>query len=141
MTHSPADVVRHVLIGLGLGTASGAWPVFVDSEPNAPDNCVTVYDTQGLDQGRDMNSGEMLGPVGFQVRIRAADHQTGWAKADAIAEMMAKSVYQRQVAISGRVYVVHAISRVGNVIRLGKEQNGNRSLFTVNAVTNVRQLS
>jgi Bacteriophage minor capsid protein len=135
LTHSPAQVVAQMLVDLGLGTAGGggsAWPVHHSSEPDTPDEVVTVYDTAGLDHGRSMIDGDLMGPSGFQVRVRSKNHATGWLKADAIQTTLA-SLYQRTVRVEATLYKVHAVVRIGDVLSLGKETpTSSRRLFTVN---------
>lgn len=142
LTHSPAQIVRQLLIDLGLGTASGDWPVFYAMEPNAPDNVLTVFDTTGTDDGRSMVTGELFGHDGFQVRVRAKDHATGWLKADAIQTDFAESVSLRQVTVDSSSYLIHAITRIGNVLALGRQTpQSMRSIFTLNATVPLSQLA
>lgn len=136
--HSPADVIRHLLVAKGCGTLpsdGGDWPIYVASEPDGPDNCVTVYDTQGQDDGRSMHTGELWNHNGFQVRVRARDHSSaGWPKADEIQTVMAEEVYQDYVTIGDETYFVHAVTRIGDPIPLGKETpSSKRNLYTINA--------
>lgn len=143
LIHSPADVVRRLLIDLGLGTNGGAsWPVFTDAEPNVPDNCITVRDTQGRDGGRDMVTAERAEHHGIQIRVRAGTQSAGYTKARAIAVALDSSVYQEMVVVAagaGGAYKVHAITRTTDVIALGKEvPTAKRSLFTINALISVR---
>lgn len=139
LSHSPAAIVRKMLVDLGLGNAhtSLTWPVFVSAEPDMPDNAITVYDTAGRDHGRVMQ-GERQGMRGVQVRVRATHPAIGYAKADAVA-MALDGVYQRAVSVDGAAYQVHAITRTGDISALGKEApDSRRSLFTLNALINVR---
>lgn len=136
--YSPADIVRRLLISLGAGVSpsNGAlWPVYATSEPGTPDNVVTVYDTAGLDDGRAMVDGELFRHLGFQVRVRSIDHRSGWDKASEIQNLLARSTYDEVVAMPDDTrYLIHCVSRIGDVIALGKEvPNSKRSLFTVNA--------
>lgn len=149
LQHSCADILRRVLIALDLGTdptqypnVLGEWPVYVDNEPSDPDNVLTVYDTSGRDGGRTMYDGERQENHGFQVRIRSSDHKTGFTRARAIAVTLDRNVYDEVVTLDGTAYLVHAVSRTSDVIRLGKAPGSKRSLFTINALaTGVRQLS
>lgn len=138
--HSPADVLRRLLIQLGLGTAPEtrpleSWPIYASNEPSDPDNCITVYDTAGTDDGRSMIDGELFGHYGIQVRVRSLDHATGWLKADAIQTALAETVYDNAVTIGGSSYLVHSANKIGDVLALGKDvSDTKRSLFTLNAV-------
>lgn len=140
LTHSPADIVRRLLISLGQGTtpsANSAWPVFATGAPNSPDNVITVYDTAGESQGRSMINGELYTLYGTMVWLRAADAVTGFMKADAVRKAMALT-YQKNVTIDGKTYQIHCLSRIGTVIPLGNETpTSKRSLFTINALATI----
>jgi len=143
LNHSPADVLRTVLIALGLGTspdAGGSWPMFVAEEPNTPDNVITVFDAVGRQQGRTQFDGEVQEHHGFQVRVRARDHVTGYTRARLIATTMDTTLYQNMAAVGANSYL-HSASRNGDVIPLGKEPNTKRKLFIINAVASLRQLA
>jgi hypothetical protein len=137
-------VARWALIQLGEGTdpaAGSSWPVFCSSEPASPDNALTVYDTQGTDDGRSMIDGDLFGHYGVQLKVRSRDHATGWAKADAVQKAMA-ALYQLTVSIGSARYLVHCFARIGDVLALGQESpTSTRRMFTVNAIVSIRQLA
>ena len=144
LTHSPADIVAQMLIDLALGTdpetldgrgqPAGAWPIYASDEPDAPDNCISVFDTVGRDHGR-IFQGALQGHPGFQVRVRAATHAEGWAKADAIQATLAESVEWRTVHVGTSTYEVNAVVDIGDVLALGKEPGTSRRVFfTLNAL-------
>ena len=147
LTHSPADILQALLVALGLGSQppgptdpAVTWPVFVASEPAAPDEAITTYDTEGRDFGFTMTDGERQEHHGVQVRVRASTHAVGWKKARAIAVALDESVYQETVVIEGVSYFVHDVIRTSNVIPLGKEEpTSKRTLFTINAVVTLHQ--
>lgn len=153
MTDSEAEILRQYSSDAGLGTiptgVAGtlpAWSMFVGGEPSDPDNCITFYDTDGPDDGRSMVTGEVVGPGGVQVRIRATDYRTGWAKANAIRDryMLVASgfPYRTAVTVSARNYVLECVVGIGNVIPLGKMLPQNRlSLFTLNVLVRAREAS
>lgn len=146
LLHSPADITRRLLIALGIGAdpeLSNVWPIYCGSEPDAPDNCVTVYDTQGQSDGRSMNGGELFTQYGVQVRIRASTHAGGGhAKADEIRQALAEQVYDEAVHVGSSTYLVGCYSRIGDVLALGKDApTSKRSLYTLNALVTVRQVS
>lgn len=144
LANSPADVIGQMMIDMSLGTDSddnGEWPIFVNSEPSTPDNCITVYDTAGIDNGSDMILGRLMQYHGFQVRVRAKTHRAGWLKADEIRANLAESVYQRAVAVEDHDYLVQCIGGIGTVLILGREVGvSKRSLFTVNATATMNQV-
>ena len=83
-----------------------------------------------------------MGPEGFQIRVRATSHQVGWQKMDAIRTAL-EAYYQQTVPLgtTAHRYLVHCFSNIGNILPLGKETpTSDRVLFTLNAVTPIRQL-
>ena len=145
--HSPADIVRELLVQLGMGSdptvsPGSPWPVYASAEPQSPDNCITVFDTQGTDDGRTMH-GFKPDHFGIQVRVRAADHPTAWQKADAqirvaLCEGVDDSSLPQTVTLTIPLpmtrYTVPNFARIGQCLALGKEApNSRRSIVTLNA--------
>lgn len=145
LQHSPADVIRYLIIQLGSGSnpdASLAWPVYAAKEPNLPDNCITVFDTEGRDDGRTSPDGERQEFHGVQVKIRATTHALGWDKARDIAVSLDEEVLNETVAIGSSRYVVTAVTRTSGVLVVGSDTpSSNRRIFTFNAVVSVEQSS
>ena len=143
LDHSPADILRYLLIDLGLGTlpsSAGVWPVYATKEPDSPDSCITVYDTEGTRDGRTMANGEVQQHYGAQVRVRAPTHALGHAKANAVAEALDKQVWLDTVTIGSSVYMVYAVSRRSGPFSLGEESpTSKRVIFTLNVTIAVRQ--
>lgn len=141
LEHSPADITAQLLVDLGLGTDpndNGDWPVYVNSEPSTPDNCLTVYDTTDRDDGRAMVSGERQVFFGYQIRIRARNHKVGWLKAHEIAISLDENVYETSVILEGNTYVVHSCNRISGVLPLGKESpTSKRNLYTLNFLASI----
>lgn len=149
LTYSPADILRRALIALGQGTdpvspssaqALVAWPIYCSLEPGEPDNAITVYDTVGRDDGRFHTSGERQEHHGIQIRVRSDTHVNGWTKARAIAVDLDQSINFTVVAVEGVSFIIHSVSRTGDVFALGKESpTSKRSVFVINTVLTVRQ--
>ena len=143
LDHSPADIVRRLLISLGLGTAPSdgdSWPIAVAQEPDTPDNCITVYGTTGRGYGRHQTDGEVQGDYGIQLRVRSQTHSVGWARANALAECLDKTINLDAITIGESTYTVYSIGRSSpDVLELGKERGTQRYLFTINAVCGIRQ--
>ena len=146
LTHSPADIVRQLLIDMNLGeastpTASPSWSVYVGAEPNAPDSAVTVYDTEGSIAGFTQPDGEAQEYHGIQVRVRASDYATGYARARAIAVGFDEDVNRDNVTVDSVNYCVCSVTRTSDVLSLGADKPASRrQLFTINARANVRKL-
>ncbi len=150
LSNSPAEIVRALLILLGLGTdpspwstgVGNPWPVIVEGEPNAPDNLLKVTDTVGHDDGRNMTEGEVNYHHGFQIKVRSSDHPTGYAKTDSIRTAIATAVGGTSVTVGVHTYQVWCVAHIGPVLPIGKETpSSKRSLFTLNATLSVLQTS
>lgn len=142
--HSQAEVIRWLLIKLGLGTdpeLSQAWPIGKGSEFDQPDNTITVYNTTGQIDGREMIEGEVFEHYGYQIRVRATRERLVAAKMATIVRTL-ESVANEIVTIDANSdvgaasYIVCAVNRRGSVIDMGKEYpTSERNVFTLNAVS------
>jgi len=148
--HSPADLVRYLLIAKGAGTLPSKfkdWPIQVSQEPSQPDNVITIYDTEGFRFGRIQLTGEHPEHKGIQVRLRSFDHPRGWKKIQAVANLLDMEVYQETVSVpaaSGTepvLYVVQSLTRQSAILPIGRDaENSDRHLFTVNYTVVARPL-
>ena len=149
LTYSPAQVIRQLLVDLGLAVApsygddgkynGAAWPAFYQGEPDSPDECVTVYDTEGNRDARMMIDGEWAEHEGLQIRIRARKFSTGWTKIRAIAIALDKNVYDETVTVSAETYLVHSLHRRSGPIPIGSPASSKLELFTVNYVVQLKE--
>lgn len=141
LLHSPADIIRHLLKNNDHGTMpteNEEWPLNISMEPDKPDNCITLYDTQGRDFGFTAPDRERQVMEGIQIKVRAIDHPTGWVKAIALA-IAIDQVSETVLTIDATQYIVHRIRRTSDVLVLGQEKpNSVRQLFTINAVVSLR---
>ena len=135
LPHSPADIVRRALIARGDASDPPAvtWPLYANREPTYPDNCLTLYDTQGFDNGRIMVSGERMERRGLQLRIRSETAKVGYIKASALRNAFS-AIYDASVTIEGTNYRVHAVSVSNNILYLGRDWNSARFLHTLNVL-------
>lgn len=143
LVHSPAAILRQLLIDLTQGTTpsdNDSWPMHYSSEPDTPDNAITVYDTAGTPDGRTMIDGRVHEHSGAQVRVRAQSESVGFTKAQAIATAMAEDVSYAGVIVESTSYKVDAISRISGPLSLGKEPGSKRNIFTINVTMAVKQV-
>ena len=144
LTHSPAQIVAQLLVDLGLGTlpsASLTWPVYDVSLPDENDEAMCVHDTQGNIDGRDMNSGTTLEHYGIMIRLRARDHLTGYAKANAVAVALDSQVANDAVTLDSSVYNVIALSRKSGPLNNGPEPGSSRVIFSANYIAAINQVT
>ena len=145
LLHSPADILRHLLVDLGAGVlpedgTKTNWPISEGQELNAPDNAVCTYDTEGFDFGRAQVTGQRFEHYGVMLRVRSKVERVGWVKARSLCTIMDQEVYQETVVIDGSTYFVHAISRKSRPIYNGEEPGSSRHVHTINVSINVHML-
>lgn len=142
MTHSPADVLRRLLVTLSHGTlpsAAGSWPISVAQEPDDPDDDMTLYDEVGRKDGRAMASGEVYEHHGVQLQLRAAKFTEGYAKVSSVVGALDQDAEGAGVTVDASSYVVYAVSRPGTVNYLGHEPESRRHVWTVSLLASIRQ--
>lgn len=143
LNHSPGDIIRNLLIDLGHGTfpsASGSYPVYVEEERDTPDNCLTVFSTAGVMQGRFMYDGVKEEKYGVQIRGRNASLSVGYTKLKTIADSMDQDVRRAIVYIGSDKYIVHNVSRTTGVIDISRASTTKRWVHVFNALVTVRSL-
>lgn len=147
LNDSPANILRWLLVSLGsladptiLSATSpflptGNWPGYDSVEPDLPDNCVTIYDTEGQHDGRGMVDGQVYYHYGCQLRIRSIDQPTGWSKAWSLHETLARTIFMNPITVNGTNYLIHCVADISAPIRLGQDSpNSRRYLHTVNCL-------
>lgn len=142
LSHSPAEIVQGLLIGRGWvgdpeASTLPSWPVYIDNEPDMPDNCITIYDTTPAIDGRTQVDGEQVQHDGIQIRIRSASHAVGYAKARSILNLVTERVKGNSVTLDGVRYIVWAIDAV-SLMRMGRDTGKTkRSLLTLNGFVSI----
>lgn len=150
LEHSPADIIRKLLVDLGHGTNpedNGAWPTYVNYHRDSADNVMSVNDTDPITHGRHQIDGETQLHYGIQVFIRAKDDPTAFRKANDITEAFDKDVQYDNVSVGDTTgtgtstYVVVAITHAG-ILHVGREVEATaRRIKTINALVALRMTS
>lgn len=145
LEHSVGDVIRQLIVDMGWGVDyvddATDWASFEGTEPDLLDNCITVYDTTGVDQMRVMVTGERQESHGFQVRVRSKTKSVGFAKVREIAVGFDSEVYLATVNVDSASYRVQSVKRNGEPLYIGYDSpNTKRFLHTLNCVVSLRQV-
>tara|TARA_R110000824_G_scaffold172434_1_gene350259 strand:+ start:347 stop:796 length:450 start_codon:yes stop_codon:yes gene_type:complete len=145
LLHSPARIIRELLIDLSSGSATSDltddWGAWVNTLPDSPDEVITVNDTTGLLNGREMIAGEVLTMHGIQIIVRDNDQSEGYVKANEVAVAM-DGVLRSSVTIDSSTYLVQAISRKGDTIYVGVDvPRSNLHLYSINATASICKTS
>ena len=150
MNHSPADIIRRLLISLGQGTlpsSNSAWPIYAHNLPDTPDNAIVLYDTQGELHGRSgADGGVMDEHHGLEVMVRSSSTNTGGQKVRDIADALDQQVHNDEITLTDNVgtttttYNVVAVTRKSGPLYLGTDTpDSMRYLFTLNSIVAIRQ--
>ena len=150
MNNTPADVLAEAIVQARLAerpssVAAGktaVWPIFINTLPEKPDECIVVYDTTGRPDGRIMRTGETIRKPGWQVRVRARDHTAAFTRMSAIQDAL-DLILRLVVDINGSGYTIDAVTQTSGVLPLGQEPDAKRREgFTLNGtITHKEQLS
>jgi hypothetical protein len=146
MEYSPAYIMAQYLIDEGLLISpgdSGDWPVFVGSLPDgddAADEVVMSMDTSPVKDGRIFENGENIFHYGFQLLIRATAYNTGYAKAQALADNL-ESIRRNTLVISSTTYRIDNVTQATGIIVLGQEDGSKRrELFSLNFLVTLKEI-
>jgi hypothetical protein len=124
---APAKDVRDILVAAGVGQVGGsaAWGIFYPNEPDAPTEAITLRDTGGRDPEYLLDDSTLAYPL-VQVRVRAQDYDTGYAKAKEIEAALGGRAPE---TVNGTPYA--GFWQTGATNHIGADAQ-ERPLFTLN---------
>lgn len=135
MSHPFSQIIAQYLRDEDIGTDPlnhEEWPVFVNFEPDRPDNCITVYKTAGgTRDGRMPKIGVVLDHPGIQVRIRSQFFPIGDAKAEEVKAALDR-IQRTQVTIEEETYQMQSFTRTSPVVPIGRDEDTGREIFVIN---------
>lgn len=145
LLHSPADIIRYLMVAQGYGSLpslSSTWPISVGRENKEAESTITVYDDEGRDRGRIMNDGSRPVLEGYQIRFRSTDPKAAFLKARATMVAM-DALYLVTVPIADsagvrRYYTVHSINR-GLLINLSENlPTSSHGIYVCNCLSSIK---
>ena len=136
---SPSLIIATMLIeNLSIGTlptAEGDLPVYVSHEPDKPNECLTVYDTFGIDEIPGMK-GDIVTHHGIQIRVRGRNYNTIWQRMNTVNTAFA-AIDDETVDIDGNDITVNAITSTSSIIPLGPTSPKVRDVFVKNFIVTI----
>lgn len=126
---SPAKAIATYLQSQSVGTlgATSGWALAYSTEPDAPPNAITIFDTGG--PAPDTDQQNVLRPT-IQVRVRstgnAAGYDAAYAKHQAIRDLL---INLSGVTMSG--IRVACVSMRSDILSIGRDDN-DRHVLTAN---------
>lgn len=113
---SPAYTIATHLSNEGYGELANG--IYVALEPSKPDECITIYDTGGLDPDTDDQN---LFNRTIQIRIRSNDYLDTYSKLEDIRDLL----------INGSIAGINDVWMQGDILYIGRDDN-DRHIFTTN---------
>lgn len=132
--HSGADILAAYLIANGVvsnPTAGRAWPIFINTLPENPDEVVNANDTTGTMDGRSMRTGKTVEHPGIQVVVRGRTYRAAVKLGHQILSII-DQINNAIVTVQGKTYKVYSLRRMTSLIGVGKEEGGSRELVSAN---------
>lgn len=144
--HSPAMVLQQAIINAGHAVSpptAADWACYVDYMPDGPevgDRAVCVYNTTPILDGRIMTTGKHIEHPGWQVKVRAPNHPTGFGKIKDILQFF-EGVLRLSVTIGSDSYKIQSISRTSGIVPIGRGKDmQQREHFTINGITTIFEI-
>ncbi len=128
-----ATNIARLLENQGFGTFANtsSWAISIGTEPDKPNNAITIYDTGG--EAPDTDEAD-VNRMSFQVRVRSMDYVTAYAKLAAIrAYLISRGTKQINTTRYVGIYIT------SDILSIGKDES-NRQLLTCNFRTISQEL-
>ncbi len=148
LIHSPADIIRHLLVELNFAVLPSDWVGSktdwlgsCNETPDNPDRVITTFDSAGDSFGYTQVDGNQSNSYGVQIQIRSDTFPIGWRQANSINSTLMKEVYDYNITIEENSYRIHSIT-AGDILPVGNESpQSRRLLFTINLTTFIARIS
>lgn len=139
--HGPDRILLQLLYDLELAAEPAdpvgpEWTGYFSQHPDAPDNSLAVFSSEGRQFGRTQTDGEIQQQFGFLIRLRS-NGEDGYARGSLIVDELSK-VLRETVTIDSRNYLIQCVNFTSGVIPLGPELGGRRKVWTLNGLLPVR---
>jgi hypothetical protein len=130
---NPAQIMQELLVTHSQASRpldEGAWPCFVSTLPNTPDECIAVYNSGASRDGRDARTKATLWHPRVQIRVRALSYQDAVDKIDEIvAELETIQMEWIQPDSNDYVYQIQTVSVTASPVELPVGDNNDRTDF------------
>lgn len=148
MSHSAGWIISEFLISQGVFNDPSAtqpeWSLYYSFMPDAADgrdDIGTIYDTEGVKDGRLMRGPgyENIMHPGIQIGVRARDPRVGYAKMAEVEALMA-AIARIGITIEGTEYTIQNVSQVSPQLHIGQEDGTQRRhIIVTNFLCTIRE--
>jgi hypothetical protein len=136
--HTPASLLYQWLINNELAgdpeITSELWPVYINFQPDKPDNLIVVTDSGGRIDGRGHNSKKSYKHPAVQLLVRARRDKEpeAYEKIFELDEKLDELVRETVVRDEDFAYQIKSVSKTTPITALGRSQESDRPSFSVN---------
>lgn len=145
LNDTPAEILRQLFIDLGQVThpdSDGEWPCYFSYQPKDPDDQVSVFDTEGQNDGRTQPDGETQEHYAVMVKVQGISRGHARQRIGQLARACDLSINQETVYLKGSYYLVEAVNRMSSILDLGIDApNSRRRSFSFNVLASIRMTS
>lgn len=134
---SPARLLAAYL-ATGIKQKAG-WSVQVGNEPTSPDETITIFDTVGYTDGRNLVSKATCIHHGIQFRIRSRDYRDGWLKLGEIQRLL-DQICNTEIKVEEVDFVLNSFVLAGPGGFIGNQEKNKRCVFTLNGLLTAREV-
>lgn len=144
LDHSPAIILQNWLVNTaGVGTlpsGGGSWPVYAKYDPENVDDRILIVGREGIKSGKTQYTKEVLLHRGIQILVtgRRTVDDTTWLKAQEVTDAL-DSMTRQTLTIDSSTYTLWGVTRVGDTIPLGVQDQNHLSRFSINCLLSVHK--
>ena len=142
LNDSPAAILRAYLISESLVTlpsSSSDWPCYRGGLTDEPDNCISIQDAPGSNDGRYMTDGSYSIHPGFALLVRSNSYSDAYSKIEAIYDALS-ALSGESVSIGDNDYKIQACSLPSYVAPLQRDED-NRMRFILNGTMTLKAIA
>ena len=145
MNYTTAQIITKYLIGEGIiesPTKLAIWPGYISHLPGGKSvqQAVALSDTQGVNNGRIMKTGEVIEHPGLQIRVRSRDFETSFKKATEAADKLSTTIRETVTMNDGSKYLINNVSRFSSILPMGVEPETRLFLCSVNFTATITEI-
>lgn len=120
--NAPSIDIKNIIVASEIEGYTFGTNLFVGSQPDKPNNCITIFDTPGDEAYQDFTY-----KPSFQVMIRNSSFTNGYALAHSIKELLHNF---SNTTVGGTWYL--QILATSDILHIGKDKSKRRELFSIN---------
>lgn len=141
----PSRFIRKWLMDQSIigneNAASASWPSTIAQVPTSPDNFVTLTDTFGILDGRNLSNGQAYNHPGIQVRVRSQSFDSAYMKGLEIQTSLSQNIGGQLISLDvSRIAKIEGMKLTMPLSYMGEETQNRRHVVVFNMVVTIRSV-